>query len=94
MGFHPSTFLLQHIIKLVTQKLRIEMMSLSYHPLRLANVYVYAVAVHRGLALPVHPVPLQHGSELIERPVAAELVPDLLILNQPIDPTLKVLLLG
>jgi hypothetical protein len=62
------------------------MMSLSYHPLRLADVYVYAVAVHRGLALPVHPVPLQHGSELIERSVAAELVPDLLILNQPIDP--------
>jgi hypothetical protein len=68
------------------QKLRIKMMSLSYHPLHLMDVSVHAVAVHRGLALPVHPVPLRHGSELIRRPVAAEPVLGLLILNQPIDP--------
>jgi hypothetical protein len=56
-------------------------MSLSYHPLCLADVSVRAVAVHRGLALPVHPVPLRHGSELVGRPVAAKPVPGLLILN-------------
>jgi hypothetical protein len=42
--------------------------------------------VHRGLALLVHPVPLQHGSELVRCPVAAELVSGLRILNEPIDP--------
>jgi hypothetical protein len=31
-------------------------MSLSYPLLRLVDVSVYAVEVHRGLALPVHPV--------------------------------------
>jgi hypothetical protein len=49
-------FLLQHRIKLVTQKLRIEIMSLSYHPLRLVDVSVHAVAVHRGLALLVQSI--------------------------------------
>jgi hypothetical protein len=38
------------------QKLRIEIMSLSYHPLRVADVFVRAIAVHRGLAMLVHPV--------------------------------------
>jgi hypothetical protein len=33
-------------------------MSLSYHPLRLADVFVCVVGVHRGLALPVQLVPL------------------------------------
>jgi hypothetical protein len=66
--------------------LRIEIMSISYHPLRLADVSVCTIAVHRGLALPVHPVLLQHGSELVGCLVAAEPVPGLLILNQPIDP--------
>jgi hypothetical protein len=56
MGFDPCTFLLEHRIKLVTQKLRIEIVSLSYHPLRLANVSICIIAVHRGLALPVLPV--------------------------------------
>jgi hypothetical protein len=46
MGFDPSTFLLQRIIKLVTQKLRIEIMSLSYHPLRLVDVSIHAIAEH------------------------------------------------
>jgi hypothetical protein len=70
-------------------------MSLSYHPLRLVDVSVLAVAVHRGLALPVQPVPLRHDSKLVGRPVAVEPVLGLLILNQPIDPPpLKVLLLG
>jgi hypothetical protein len=31
-------------------------MSLSYHHLSLADVYVHVVAVHQGLALLVHPV--------------------------------------
>jgi hypothetical protein len=35
------------------QKLRIEIMSLSYHHMCLANVPVYTIAVHRGLALPI-----------------------------------------
>jgi hypothetical protein len=42
--------------------------------------------MHRGLPLLIHPVKLRHGSELIGHPVAAELVPGLLILNQLIDP--------
>jgi hypothetical protein len=41
---------------LVTQKLRIEIMSLSYHPLHLVDVSIRVVAVHRGLALLVLPV--------------------------------------
>jgi hypothetical protein len=65
-------------------------MSISYHPLRLADVSIRAIAVHSGLALSVQPAPLRHGSELVRHPVAIEL----LILNQPIDPPMKVLLLG
>jgi hypothetical protein len=61
-------------------------MSLSYHPLCLADVCIYAIVVHRGLALSVHPVLLRHGSKLVIRLVAAEPVLGLLILNQPIDP--------
>jgi hypothetical protein len=61
-------------------------MCLSYHHLRLVDVFVCAVAVHRGLALPVLPVPLRHGSELIGRPITIEPVLGLWILNQPIDP--------
>jgi hypothetical protein len=61
-------------------------MSLSYHHLHLMDMSVRAVAVHRGLALPVQPVQLRHGSELVGRLVAVESVPCLLILNQPIDP--------
>jgi hypothetical protein len=38
------------------QKLRIEIMSLSYHPLGLADVSVNTIAVHQGLAVLVHPV--------------------------------------
>jgi hypothetical protein len=51
MVFDPSTFLLQQRIKLVTQKLRIQIMSLSYHPLHLADVSIRAVAVNWGLDL-------------------------------------------
>jgi hypothetical protein len=40
------------------QKLRIELMSISYHPLHLVDVSVRVIAVHRGLALSVHLVPL------------------------------------
>jgi hypothetical protein len=40
------------------QKLRIKIMSLSYHPLRLADMSVCTVVVHRGLALPVLSIPL------------------------------------
>jgi hypothetical protein len=61
-------------------------MSLSYHSLCLADVSKYTVAVHRGLALSVHPVPLRHGSELIGRPLLTEPVLGLQRLNQPIDP--------
>jgi hypothetical protein len=61
-------------------------MSLSYHPLRLADMSVCAIEMHRGLALLVLLVMLRHGSELVERPVALEPVPGLQILNQPIDP--------
>jgi hypothetical protein len=50
MGFDPSMFLLQYRIKLVTQKLRIEIMSISYHPLCLADVSIHVVAVRQGLA--------------------------------------------
>jgi hypothetical protein len=73
------------------QKLRIKIMSLSYHPLHLVDVPVRVVAVHQGLALPVL---FRHGSELVRRPVVVEPVPNLLILNQPVDLPLKVLLLG
>jgi signal transduction histidine kinase len=38
------------------QKLRIKIMSLSYHPLCLADVSIDTIAVHQGLALLVHPV--------------------------------------
>jgi hypothetical protein len=69
-------------------------MSLSYHPLHLVDMFVYAVVVHRGLALPICLVPLRHGSEPVERPVAAELVPGFWRHNQPTDLPLKVLLLG
>jgi hypothetical protein len=68
------------------QKLRIEIMSLSYHPLHLADVSIRAVAMHRGIALLVQPIRLRHGSELVGRSVAVEPVLGLLILNQPIDP--------
>jgi hypothetical protein len=57
-------------------------MSLFYHPLRLVDMSISVIAVHRGFALSV---PLQHGSELIGCLVAAELVSGLQILNQPID---------
>jgi hypothetical protein len=70
--------------KLVTQKLRIEIMSLSYHLLRLVDVSIHVVAVHRVLACSV--LPLRHNSKLAGRSVAAELFPDLRVLNQPIDP--------
>jgi hypothetical protein len=76
------------------KKLRIKIMSLSYHHLCLEDVFIHAVAVHRGLSLLVLPVSLQHGSKLIGRPVATEPVLGLWMLNQPIDPPLKVLLLG
>jgi hypothetical protein len=61
-------------------------MSLSYHPLHLTDMSVYAIAVHRGLALLILLVLLQHGSELVGRLVAAKPVPSLRILNQLIDP--------
>jgi hypothetical protein len=61
-------------------------MSLSYHPLCLADVFVHAIVVYRGLALPVLPVLLRHSSELVRRPVVTEPVQGLRILNQPIDP--------
>jgi hypothetical protein len=61
-------------------------MSLSYHPLHLADMFIHAIVVHQGLALPVQSVPLRHVSELVGRPVATEPVPGLWILNQPIDP--------
>jgi hypothetical protein len=64
-------------------------MSLSYHPLHLAGVFVHSIVVHRGLALPVCPIMLRDNSELVGRPVAAELAPGLRILNQPIDPPLE-----
>jgi hypothetical protein len=38
--------------------LRIEIMSLSYHLLRLADVSIHAVEVHRLLAHPILSVPL------------------------------------
>jgi uncharacterized membrane protein affecting hemolysin expression len=44
------------------QKLRIEITSLSYHPLRHVDVFVCIIAVHRLLALPVLSILLQHGS--------------------------------
>jgi hypothetical protein len=47
MVFDPVCFLYNtELNKLVTQKLRIEIMSLSYHPLRLADVSIHAVVVH------------------------------------------------
>jgi hypothetical protein len=61
-------------------------MSLSYHPLCVADMSVRAIAVHQGLALPVLLVPLSHDSEFVTRLVAAEPVPSFRILNQPIDP--------
>jgi hypothetical protein len=71
------------------QKLRNEIMSLSYHPLRLVDMSIGGVAVHRGLALPVQPVSIRHGSELVGRPIATEPIPGLRILNQTIDPPLE-----
>jgi hypothetical protein len=75
------------------QKLRIGIMSLSYHPLCLADMSICAIVVHRELALQVQLVPLRHGSKFIGRPVAVEPAPGLLILNQSIAP-LKMLHLG
>jgi hypothetical protein len=69
-------------------------MSLSYHPLCLADVSVRAIAMHRFLDHLVMPVLLRHNSKLVERPIAVEPVPSLWILHQPIDVPLKVLLLG
>jgi hypothetical protein len=77
--------------KLVTQKLRIEIMSFSYHPLCLADVSVRAVAVHRFLTHPVLPITLRHSSKMVGRPPAVEPVLGLWILHQPIDVPLKVL---
>jgi hypothetical protein len=82
MRIDPSTFLLQHRIKLVTQKLRIKFLSLSYHPQRLVDMSVHTIAVHQGLALLVLLVLLQYGSKLVGCPVAVELVLGLQILNQ------------
>jgi hypothetical protein len=69
-------------------------MSLSYHLLCLAYVSVRAIAMHRFLDHLVLPILLRHDSKLVGRPIAAELVPSLWILHQPIDVPLKVLLLG
>jgi hypothetical protein len=69
-------------------------MSLSYHPLRLVDVSVHTVAVHRLLAHSVLPAPLRHDSKLVGRPQVAEPVPGLQILHQPIDVLLKLLLLS
>jgi hypothetical protein len=66
--------------------MRIQIMILSYHPLRLADVSVHTIAVYRRLALSVLPIPLQHDSKLVGRPIAVEAVPGPQILNQPIDP--------
>jgi hypothetical protein len=68
-------------------------MSLSYYPLRLADVFIRVVVVHRLLAHPFLPVSLRHGSKLVTCPPAVEPVPGLRILNQPIDRPLKVLVL-
>jgi hypothetical protein len=76
------------------QKLRIEIMSVSYQPLRLADMSICAVTVHRLLAQPVLLVLLCHDSKLVGRQLAAELVLGLHILNQPIDRPLKVLVLS
>jgi hypothetical protein len=47
MGIDPVRFFYNtKLNKIVTQKLRIEIMSRSYHPLHLADVSIYAVAVH------------------------------------------------
>jgi hypothetical protein len=69
-------------------------MSLSYHPLCLADVSVRAAAVHRVLAHLFLPVLLGHGSKLVGHLIAAKSVLGLRILHQPIDVPLKVLLLG
>jgi hypothetical protein len=47
-------------------------MSLSYHPLRFADVSIHVVAVHRLVAQLVLPVLLRHGSKLVRRPPTAE----------------------
>jgi hypothetical protein len=56
-------------------------MSLSYHPPRLADLSVHTVAVHQLLVHPILSVPLRHGSKLVGRPPATELVPGLWILH-------------
>jgi hypothetical protein len=61
-------------------------MSLAYYPLRLADMSVRDIAVHRGLALLVHPVLLRHGSELIRCPVAIELSQAFLFLTNQLTP--------
>jgi hypothetical protein len=69
-------------------------MSLSYHPLRFADVSIHVVAVHRLVAQLVLPVLLRHGSKLVRRPPAAEPVLGLQILNQPINRPLKMFVLS
>jgi hypothetical protein len=76
-----------------TQNLRNEIMSM-YHPLGLADMSILTVAVHQWLAQPILPVLLWDDSEVIGRPPAAQLVLSLWILNQPIDRTMNVLVLG
>jgi hypothetical protein len=61
-------------------------MSLSYHPLRLVDVSIHAIVMHRGLALSIQLVLLRHDFELIGCPIAVEPVIGLLVVNQPIDP--------
>jgi hypothetical protein len=73
------------------QKLRIEIISLSYHPLHLVDVSVCVVVVHQLLAHPVLPV---LNSKLVKRPIVVEPIPGLRILHQPTDRPLKVLILG
>jgi hypothetical protein len=92
MGFGPVlAFCNTELNKLVTQKLRIKIICLSYHPLHPVDVFVHAVAVNRLLT---QSVLLQHDSKLIGHPPAIEPVPGLQILNQSIDCSLKVLILS
>jgi hypothetical protein len=69
-------------------------MSLSCHPLGLADVFVHTIAVHLLAAEPILLVLLRHDYKLVGRPPAVEPIPGLRILNQPIDQPLKVPVLG
>jgi hypothetical protein len=71
-----------------------ERKSESYQPLGIADMTIRPVVVHHCLALSIVPILLWDGSELRGCPPLAHRIPGLRIFDEPIDFSLKMLLLG